>query len=103
MASHKYDGVIEAVRYGPNKRIEIVRAFERRQSAFSDRILLTRQKLLERLREGKRFATGTRQEFLAGTFEIGKSVRLVKANGKLFITSREDNPHYDDLDDVPIF
>ena len=103
MASKKFDGVIEAVRYTSNKKIEMVRAYERREAAFSDRIKLDRSKLLERLQDGKSFVTGTRKKYLAGSFEVGKPVRMVKANGKYFITTREDNPAYDDLGDVPIF
>jgi hypothetical protein len=41
----KFDGVIEAVRY-KNGQVEVVRAFERRGAAFSDRILIPRRELL---------------------------------------------------------
>jgi hypothetical protein len=37
----KFDGVIEAVRY-KDGQIEVVRAFERRGSAFTDRVMLNR-------------------------------------------------------------
>ncbi|MBN1306179.1 MAG: hypothetical protein JXA13_17210 [Anaerolineales bacterium] len=103
MASNKFDGVIEAVRFTPNKKIEIVRAYERRLTAFSDRVLLDRSALLEQMEKGKHFVTGARKEYLAGTFEVNKPVRMVKANGKYFITTREDTPAYDDLGDTPIF
>ena len=48
----KFDGVIEAVRY-KDGQIDVVRAFERRGAAFSDRIMIDRKELLERLKEGK--------------------------------------------------
>ena len=59
----KFDGVIEAVRYRGGK-IELVRAYERRGATFSDRVLLDRAALLDRLKKGKRFVTGQRTELL---------------------------------------
>ena len=50
----KFDVVIEAVRYKSGK-IELVRAYERRGPSFSDRVLLDRKTLLERLKDGKTF------------------------------------------------
>ena len=67
MAKKKFDGVIEAVHY-KNGQIVTVRAYERRGSAFSDRVLIDRKDLLERIKNGKLFVIGARQEFLAGTF-----------------------------------
>ena len=46
----KFDGVIEAVRY-KNGQIEVVRAFERRGAAFTDRIMLNRKEFLERIKK----------------------------------------------------
>ena len=51
----KYDGVIEAVHY-KNGQIVVVRAFERRGAAFSDRVMIGRNELLDRLKDGKTFA-----------------------------------------------
>lgn len=97
----KVDGIIEAVRY-KNGQITIVRAFERRGAAFSDRTLLDRKTLLERLKDGWSFATGSRKDFLAGTFAVDKSVRLVEKGGQEFIATRE-NPDQDELENVPFF
>ncbi len=72
----KFDGVIEAVRYKGGK-IDVVRAYERRGATFSDRVLLNRKMLIERIRQGKQFVIGQRKEFMASTFEIGKSVNLI--------------------------
>ncbi|MDP1779148.1 MAG: hypothetical protein Q8K73_02630, partial [Anaerolineales bacterium] len=47
----KIDGVIEAVRY-KNGQITWVRAYERRGATFSDRVLLDRKTLLQRLQKG---------------------------------------------------
>ncbi len=97
----KFDGVIEAVRY-KDGQIEVVRAFERRGAAFSDRVLIPRQKLLERLKDGKKFVVGQRKEFLAGTFETGKPVQVVSRSGKEFISTRSDAEH-DELEQAPVF
>ncbi len=97
----KFDGVIEAVRY-KDGQIEEVRAFERRGSAFSDRILIPREKLLERLKDGKKFVVGQRKEFLAGTFETGKPIQLVSRSGKEFISTRGDAER-DELEQAPVF
>ena len=97
----KVDGVIEAVRY-KNGEIEVVRAFERRGSTFSDWILVPRHELLERLKDGRNFMTGTRKELLASTFETGKPVRVVSRDGKEFISTRENADH-DELEQVPVF
>lgn len=97
----KIDGVIEAVRY-KNGQINMVRAYERRGAAFSDRILLDRKTLLERLKNGKQFVTGSREEFLAGTFKTGKSILAVKQDDREWITTHENATH-DDLEQVPAF
>jgi hypothetical protein len=98
----KFDGVIEAVRY-KNGQIAVVRAFERRGSAFSDRILLDRKEFLERLKKGRQYVIGRRQQFLAGTFEVqDKPVRLLEQDGKEIISTRPDADH-DELEQAPLF
>jgi len=97
----KFDGVVEAVRY-KNGHIEVVRAFERRGAAFSDRVLIGRKELLERLKDGKKFITGKRKELLAGTFEQGQPVQVVSRDGKEFISTRADADR-DELEQTPVF
>ncbi len=97
----KFDGVIEAVRYKGGK-IDVVRAYERRGPTFSDRILLDRKTLIERLQKGKRFVTGQRKEYLASTFEVAKSVILEGQNGRQVVTTRPQNEQ-DLLEGVPAF
>lgn len=97
----KMDGVIEAVRY-KNGQIVMVRAYERRGASFSDRVLIERKDLLERLRKGKTFVTGTRKELLASTFESGKPLQVVSRDGKEFIATR-DGAERDELEQVPVF
>jgi uncharacterized protein YjhX (UPF0386 family) len=97
----KMDGVIEAVRY-KNGQIVMVRAYERRGSSFSDRVLIERKDLLERLKSGKKFVTGSRKELLASTFETGKPLQVVKRGGKEFVATR-DGVERDELEQVPVF
>ena len=98
----KFDGVIEAVRY-KNGQIEVVRAFERRGAAFSDRILIPRKELLERLKKGRKFVIGKRKEFLAGTFEIQEEpLKIIQRDGQEIIATRADADH-DELTQAPVF
>ena len=101
MAEKKYDGVIEAARYSRKGQIEFVRAYERRGAAFSDRVLLDRKTLLELLKTKKRFVTGARREFLAGTFTFGRNVSLVARDGREFVSTRADATE-DTLEGVPV-
>jgi hypothetical protein len=75
MARLKVDGIIEAVRYTPNGRINVVRAYERHGAVWSDHVLLDRKELVERLNKGRRFMTGQRKPYLGSRFETGVAVR----------------------------
>jgi uncharacterized protein YjhX (UPF0386 family) len=97
----KFDGVIEAVRYKSGK-IEMVRAYERRGATFSDRVLLDRKTLIERLKKGKHFVTGQRKEYLASTFEVGKPVNVAGTEGKEVVTTTAQADR-DELEGVPAF
>jgi hypothetical protein len=99
----KFDGVIEAVRYNPNGEIALVRGYELRGVAYSDRILLDRAALLERLKEGKKFSTGQRVEFWGGTFDLGKPVRVVSQDGKDFVTTCDNASKRDEIEETPAF
>ncbi len=94
----RFDGVIEAVRYAPDGKIEVVRAYERRGAAFSDHILIGRAVLLERLKQGKKFVTGQRKPNLGGMFETRASVVLA---GDVITT--QPGASHDFLDAVPVF
>jgi hypothetical protein len=97
----KVDGVIEAVHY-KNGQIQAVRVYERRGATFSDRIMLTRQELLERIKKGRQFVIGQRKPFLASTFEEGKPVQVLSRDGKEIISTRKDAEH-DELEQAPVF
>lgn len=98
MTKIKFDGLIEAVRYSSDNKIDVVRAYERRGATFSDHIVIKRAQLVERLRKGEKFVTGLRKEFLGSTFESAKSVHL---NGDVISTNAASNR--DLLEEVPIF
>ena len=98
MAKIKFDGLIETVRYAPDGKIDLVRAYERRGATFSDHILIKRAQLVERLQKGEKFVTGQRVEFMGSTFESAKSVHL---NENVISTGNAGN--HDLLEDVPIF
>ena len=97
----KFDGIIEAARY-QDGRILLVRAFERRGATWSDRVLLRRAELLDKLKNGKKFVTGHRIEFMAGTFETGAAVQAVSRDGEDLLSTRPD-AQKDELEGVPLF
>src|SRR5687768_13474590 len=98
----KFDGVIEAVRY-KNGQIEIVRTFERRGAAFTDRIMLNRHEFLDRLKKGKKYFVGKGKECLAGTFEVQESpVQVLNLDGQEIISTRAGADD-DELEQAPFF
>ena len=101
--AQKYDGVIEAVHYAPDGRLEWVRAYERRGPAFSDRVLLDRASLLARLKKGKKFLVGTRLAHMGSSFQVGAPVRVVKQAGEDFLVTRSGSRTGDDLEGIPVF
>jgi hypothetical protein len=82
MAQKNYDGVVDSVRYTADGQLELVRIYERRGATFSDRILLSRQEMVDRLKAKKQFFVGRRLPYLASTFNLGQPVRLVGPEGK---------------------
>jgi hypothetical protein len=102
MAKQKFDGVVEAVHYAADGRVDWVRAYERRGPIFSDHVLLPRQALVERLEAGKRFLVGKRQAYQGATFDVSQPVRL--AQGVLVVGDNGHSQHtsQDHLEGVPI-
>lgn len=99
--SKKIDGVIEAVRY-KNGQITMARIYEKRGATFSDRIMVDRKVLLERIQKGLQYVTGSREELLASTFTTGKSILLVKNNDREFLAT-QPNATNDELEGVLVF
>ena len=107
MSKQKYDGVIEAVRYTPDGRVSLARAYERRGPAFSDRILLSRDDLIKRLESGEKFMIGKRLPYVGGMFEVSNKVELVKGDGSVVWISTDSSGNgsdgRDDLLGAPLF
>ena len=97
----KVDVVIEAVRY-KNGQIVLVRGYERRGTTFSDRILLDRKTLVEKLQKGNQVLIGSREELKASTFKLDGNVQLVKQDNREWIATSPDATQ-DHLENAPIF
>ncbi len=102
MAKPKFDGVVEAVHYGPDGRVRWVRAYVRRGDVFSDRVLIEREALIEQLKAGKNFMVGQRIPQMGGTFEVSKPLRVIQRNGRELLTTTDEEVERDWLDGVPI-
>ncbi len=103
MAIKKYDGVIEAVRYAQDGKISTVRVYERRGPIFTDRLLLTRQALIDELKSGKVYVAGRRKPLLASTFDVMGRVRLHKSDGREYVAGESETAAGDRLPGVPLF
>lgn len=99
----RYDVVIEAVRYAEDGSLKTARIYERRGPTWSDRLLISRQELLERLKKGQKVVIGARKPYLASTFEVFGSVRLVNHNGREVLVSGEGEAVTDSLPQAPLF
>ena len=60
--------MIEAVRYSPEGMLQVARIYERRGPTWSDRVLITREEMIRRMKARQKFVTGQRIERLASTF-----------------------------------
>lgn len=98
----KFDGVIEAARFTPNGNLLMVRAYVKRGATFSDHVLIDRDALLERLKQGKKFVTGQRTANMASTFTTLKAVQLTGAKGQEIISTSAQADR-DLLEEVPLF
>jgi len=99
MPRKKIDGVIDAVHYLPNGRIDSVRLYEARGAIWSDHLLLERSELVERLKKGKKIVTGQRKQYLGSVLETGTPVRYERE----FITTESGEGKRDQLSGVPVF
>ncbi len=99
----RYDVVIEAVRYNEDGSLKTARIYERRGPTWSDRLLISRQELLERLKKGQKVVIGARKPYLASTFEVFGSVRLVNLNGREVLSSSDAEVGQDTLPQAPLF
>ncbi len=99
MARSKIDGVIEAVRYNPDGTVRLARGYERHGVVWTDEIMLDRNDLVEKLKQGKVFVTGVRKHYLGGIFETGPALRLTDG----YIITNEHPENCDKLAGAGIF
>lgn len=99
MPRKQIDGIIEAVRYAPDGKIALVRAYERRGSVWSDHLLLQRAELVERLAGGRKFFTGQRQTYFGSRLQAREAVRI---EDQRVVAGGAPGAH-DLLNGVPIF
>jgi len=102
MGKQKFDGVVEAVRYSPNGHIKWARVFLRGGPTFTDRILLDRDALVQQLKAGKQFMIGQRVEFMAGTFDVSRPVRVISRDGRDIVVTEQTQSDRDCLENTPI-
>ena len=96
-----YDGVVVAARYSTQGEIEWVRAYERHGFVFSDRVLMARETLIERLQDGKRFKTGERITYQGNDFQINEDIHLVDVDGDNVILAGDISSNQDSLGNLP--
>lgn len=102
MAKQKFDGVVEAVHYKPDGQIEWVRGFEKMGYVFSDRILIERKALIEKLKSGKKFVTGKRVPYMGNNFEVSTPLRLIGTNDDAVVVTGDRKSERDYLEGVPV-
>jgi hypothetical protein len=103
MADKKIDGVIEAVRYTPDGKLKMARGYLRRGPIWSDRVLLTRDELLDEIRSGKKWVVGERVIYMAGTFETSHSVQVKGSQGQEVLYTLQPQDQRDLLEGAPLF
>jgi hypothetical protein len=99
MSRRKMNGIVEAIHYTSDGRIDLVRIYECLGPAWSDYKLINRQQLLEKLKSGSKIFTGRRQSHLGGVFDTWDKVQLAAGN----IVSGDPSSGHDHLSNVPIF
>jgi hypothetical protein len=95
----KPDGVIVAVHYAPDGKIDTARIFERRGQTYSDRVHIARSLLVDRLKSRKRFVVGRRTSYLGSTFETGPEVLYLNSD----VVATRPDATTDTLEGVPVF
>lgn len=101
MSPKKFDGVIEAVHYNAEGRVQQVRLYERRGAVFSDCVLLGREDLVRRIKARKVFVAGRRKPFMGSSFETGAQIHLAGPAGKEVVVAANPSAGRDDLKGVP--
>lgn len=103
MANKKCDGVVEAVRYAPEGKVDQVRVYLRRGAAWTDLVLMTRKDLVAALKAGKNMVAGTRVPLMAGSFELSNPILLKHINGQDLLYTRQLDGNRDNLEGIALF
>ncbi len=101
MAKPRFDGVVEAVHYAPDGQVAWVRVYERRGPTFSDRLLLDRQSLIQKIKSRKRFVIGERKVLWASTFDTSSALQLIRKDGRELIVAGSTSVDHDSLGSAP--
>ncbi|MCJ7512054.1 MAG: hypothetical protein MUO23_03685 [Anaerolineales bacterium] len=99
-SSRRVDVVVVAAHYGPDRRLQWVQAYERRGRVWSDKFVLDRGALVDRLRSKKRVQSGAARA-IPGDFELGPALKLIGRDGSPSIAVEGKTAGSDDLE-VPV-
>jgi len=102
MADKKFDGVVEAVHYGPDGKIDWVRAYLRRGPAWSDRVIIRRQELINEIKAGKTLVIGKRIDFMGGTFDVCDPIQVKGSDGQEVLVTSNSSQNGDHLEGAGI-
>jgi hypothetical protein len=102
MAKEKLDGVVEAAHFNASGQVEWVRAYERRGPTFSDLLLIQRVELIRRIKEGKKYAAGSRKIYLSSSFEVKSLLHVIRAGDKDYLAFSEEAHSGDALPGLPV-
>ncbi len=99
----RYDFILEAGHFDQSGQLEFARLYERRDSSYSDRVIYTRQMLLEALKKNKKVAIGSRVKRLASTFNISAPVILSSSTeSHALVTPDHSSAQTDKLTGLPV-
>lgn len=99
MPIKKINAVIEAVRFSPAGQIELVRAYARRGPVWSDVLVLHRAELVDLLKKGQKFYSGSRLKYRGNQFD---TLALVQLENDRVISGKSEGSR-DFLNGVPVF
>ncbi len=99
MPPKKIDYIIEAIRYTPDGKIDLVRLYQRRGAIWTDSFLLSRAALVQHLDQGKQVYTGRRLQYLGSQLEPGKQVHIEQG----VLSTEGQAGAYDLLPGLPVF
>ena len=103
MAQKKFDGILEAVRLDDKGQLLLARLYERRGPIVSDHLLVQRDNIVQRLKDGQRLFVGKRVYKMGSVFEIGAEVHLSNKNTQPAIVVGANSSDNDQLNGVPVF